>query len=88
LVLPSASSLFLLWTIVVVFYDTMPEGSVYLRQKSCFAKPRFSYNDMIISGGHHLWMQWIFEHTPGDTAVRKLPAPTRTLVDFGVTQAA
>lgn len=87
-VLRMAPSLFLLYTIVVVFYDTMPETSSHLRARSWLGKESITFSDMIISVRHHLWIEWIFEHTPGGEAIRKLPAPVRTLIDFGLTQAA
>jgi hypothetical protein len=43
---------------------------------------------MIISVRHHSLIEWIFEHTPGGAAFRKLPGPVRKLLDFGLAQAA
>ena len=87
-VLRMAPSLFLLYTIVVTFYDTMPESSAHLRFRSWPGKQSITFSDMIISVRHHLWIEWIFEHTPGGAAVRKLSAPVRKLLDFGLAQAA
>lgn len=87
-VLRMAPCLFCLYTIVVVFYDTMPESSSHLREKSWLGKETITFSDMIVSVRHHLWMEWVFEHTPGGPAVRKLPGPIRKLLDFGLTQAA
>tara|TARA_R110002167_G_C12620606_1_gene646734 strand:- start:38 stop:1390 length:1353 start_codon:yes stop_codon:yes gene_type:complete len=87
-VLRMAPSLFLLYTIVVVFYDTMPESSSHLRTRWWVGKESITFSDMIISVRHHLWVEWIFEHTPGGEAIRKLPASIRKLLDFGLTQAA
>lgn len=87
-VLRMAPCLFCLYTIVVVFYDTMPNSSSHLREKSWLGKGTITFSDMIISVRHHLWIEWVFEHTPGGAAVRKLPSPIRKLLDFGLTQAA
>ena len=87
-VLRMAPSLILLYTIVVTFYDTMPASSSHLRFRSWQGKESITFSDMIISVRHHLWLEWVFEQVPGGTAVRKLPGPIRTLLDFGLTQAA
>lgn len=87
-VLRMAPCLLCLYTLVVVFYDTMPASSSHLRSKSWLGKQSITFSDMIISVRHHLWIEWVFAHTPGSEAVRKLPAPIRKLLDFGLTQAA
>ena len=87
-VLRMAPSLILLYTIVVTFYDAMPASSSHLRFRSWQGKESITFSDMIISVRHHLWLEWIFEQTPGGATVRKLPGPMRTLLDFGLTQAA
>lgn len=87
-VLRMAPSLILLYTIVVTFYDTMPASSSHLRFRSWQGKESITFSDMIISVRHHLWLEWVFEQTPGGATVRKLPGPIRTLLDFGLTQAA
>jgi len=87
-VLRMAPSLILLYTIVVTFYDTMPESSSHLRCRSWQGKESITFSDMIISVRHHLWLEWIFEQTPGGATIRKLPGQIRTLLDFGLTQAA
>ena len=87
-VLRMAPSLFLLYTVVVVFYDTMPQSSTHLRERSWAGKEWITFGDAITSVRHYLWMEWIFEQTPGGASVRKLPRPVRRLLDFGLVQAA
>ncbi len=87
-VLRVAPSLMVLYSIVVVFYDCMPQSSRSLRSRSWIGKEFITFSDMIISVRHHLWMNWIFEQTPGGAVVRKLPPPIQKLLDFGLTQAA
>ena len=87
-VLRMAPSLFLLYTLVVTFYDTMPSSSSHLRTRSWIGKQYVTFSDMIISVRHHLWINWVFKQQPGGEAVRKLPRPIRKLLDFGLTQAA
>lgn len=87
-VLRMAPALMVMYTLVVAFYDTMPESSPHLRNRNWFGKEHVTFSDMMISVRHHLWCQWVFEQTPGGGAVRKLPATVRTLLDFGLTQAA
>ena len=87
-VLRMAPALMVLYTLVVTFYDTMPQSSPHLRYRNWLGKEHVTFSDMMISVRHHLWCQWVFEHTPGGGAVRKLPAAVRTLLDFGLTQAA
>jgi hypothetical protein len=87
-VLRMAPALMVMYTLVVTFYDTMPPSSPHLRYRNWLGKEHVTFSDMMISVRHHLWCQWVFEHTPGGGAVRKLPATVRTLLDFGLTQAA
>ena len=87
-VLRMAPCLFLLYSITVVFYDTMPAGSTHLRERSWIGKEATTFSDMIISVRRHLWMEWVFAQVPGGDAVQKLPRPIRQLLDFGLTQAA
>lgn len=87
-VLRMAPCLFLLYSMVTIFYDTMPQSSVHLRERSWAGKSTITFSDMITSVRHHLWLEWVFEHTPGGRAVRKLSRPIRKLIDFGLMQAA
>ena len=83
-----APALFVMYTMVVTFYDTMPASSTHLRSRIWLGKDIVTFSDMIISVRHHLWCEWVFEQTPGGEGVRKLSAPIRKLLDFGLTQAA
>jgi hypothetical protein len=87
-VLRMAPSLFLVYTLVVTFYDTMPATSSHLRERSWNGKEFVTFSDMIISVRHHLWMNWVFEQVPEWPTIRKLSRPIRKLLDFGLTQAA
>jgi hypothetical protein len=87
-VLRMAPCLFLLYTIVVLFYDTMPASSTHLRRRHWVGKESVTLSDMIISVRHYLWVEWVFAQVPGGGAIQKLPPPIRKLLDFGLTQAA
>ena len=87
-VLRMAPSLFLLYTIVVLFYDTMPRSSIHFRTRHWVGKESVTLSDMIISVRQYLWVQWVFTQVPGGGAIQKLPPPVRKLIDFGLTQAA
>lgn len=84
----NGSESFFLYTIVVVFYDTMPRSSPHLRERSWAGKESITFGDMITSVRHYLWKEWIFEQSQGGASVRKLPRPVRLLLDFGLVQAA
>lgn len=87
-VLRMAPCLFLLYTIVVLFYDTMPQSSGHLCSRYWVGKELVTLSDMIISVRHHLWCEWVFAQVPGGEAVQKLAKPIRKLLSFGLTQAA
>jgi len=87
-VITMAPCLFLLSTIVVLFYDTMPARSAHIRKRHWAGKESVALSDMIISVRHHLSIEWVFAQVPGGGAVQKLPPPIRKLVNFGLTQAA
>ena len=87
-VLRMAPSLFLLYTIVVLFYDTMPQSSTHHRRRNWAGKQGITLSDMMISVRLHLWCEWVFTQVPGGRAVQKLPRPIRKLLDFGLAQAA
>ena len=87
-VLRMAPSLFLLYTIVVVFYDTMPRSGSHRRTKMWLGKSTITFSDMITSVRHYLWHQWVFEQVPNSGAVRKLPRPIKRLMNYGLTLAA
>lgn len=87
-VLRMAPCLFCLYTLVVLFYDTMPESSPHLREKTWVGKEVITFSDMIGSVRRHLWLEWIFAQAPGGEAVQKLSPTIARLLDFGLTQAA
>lgn len=87
-VLRMAPCLFAIYTIVVVFYDTIPRTSPYLQTRQWVGKNSVTFSDMIISVRHYLWINWVFERTPNGADVQKLSKPIRKLLHFGLTQAA
>lgn len=87
-VLRMAPCLFLLYTLVVLFYDTLPWSNPHVRQTRWVGKQAVTFSDMIVSVRHYLWTAWIFAQVPGGQAVQKLPAPIRAVLDYGLAQAA
>ena len=87
-VLRMAPCLFLLYTLVVLFYDTLPWSDPHVRQTRWAGKAGVTFSDMIVSVRHYLWSSWIFTQVPGGAAVQKLPKPIRTVLDYGLAQAA
>ena len=87
-VLRMAPCLFILYTVVVVFYDTMPESTPHLRTTPWVGKDVVTFSDMIASVRQYLWIEWVFQQVPGGEAVQKLARPIRAVLEFGLTQAA
>lgn len=87
-VLRMAPLLFSLYTLTVVFYDTMPWSSCHVTVKSWIGKKGSTFSDMITSVRSYLWSEWVFAQVPGAQAVLKLPATARAVIQFGVAQAA
>lgn len=85
-VLRMAPCLFCLYTIVVVFYDTMSWSNPHVRVTHWLGKEATTFSDMIGSVRRYLWMEWIFTQVPGGQAVQKLSKPTRAVLDFGLAQ--
>ena len=86
-VLRMAPCLFCLYTLIVVFFDTMPWSNPHVRSKPWIGKKHTTFSDMIGSVRRYLWMEWIFEGVPGGEAVQKLSKPIQKLLDFGLAQA-
>lgn len=87
-VLRMAPCLFCLYTLIVLFYDSIPKASPHLQQKLWLGKEAITFSDMIASVRRYLWQEWIFAQVPGGGAVQKLPVRIRKLLHFGLTQAA
>lgn len=87
-VLRMAPCLFCLYTLVVIFFDTMPWSNPHVRLKRWVGKEQTTFSDMISSVRRYLWMEWIFAWVPGGEVMQKLPEPIRKLLDFGLAQAA
>lgn len=83
-----APCLFLLYTLVALFYDTLPWSNPHVRQTRWVGKQAVTYSDMVVSVRHYLWTAWIFAQVPGGQAVQKLPAPIRTVLDYALAPAA
>ena len=86
-VLRMAPCLFCLYTLVVVFYDTMPWSNPHVRETPWLGKEATTFSDMICSVRRYLWMEWVFAHLPGGDAVQKLSKPIRAVLDYGLSQA-
>jgi hypothetical protein len=86
-VLRMAPCLMYLYTLVVVFYDTLPRSGDYLRSYRWKGKRGVTFSDMISSVRRYLWLQWIFDSVPGGEVVKKLPPPVRKVLDFGLAHA-
>jgi hypothetical protein len=87
-VLRMAPSLFCLYTLIVIFFDTMPWSSPHIREKHWNGKEHTTFSDMISSVRRYLWMEWIFARVPRGEAVQKLSRPLYMLVDFALIQVA
>lgn len=86
-VLRMAPCLFCMYTLVVIFYDTMPWSNSHLRVKQWIGKEETTFSDMMGSVRRYLWMEWVFARVPGGGTVQKLPKPMRAVLDFGLAQA-
>ena len=87
-VLRMAPCLLVLYTIVVIFYDTMPRRGCHRRTKKWIGKDTVTFSDMIASVRHHLWYEWVFEQVPGSRSIRKLPRPIKRLINYSLTLSA
>lgn len=87
-VLRMAPLLFSLYTLTVIFFDTMSWSNSHVTVKKWIGKEGTTFSDMMISVRRYLWMEWVFEQVPGARAVSKLSRPARALIDYGITQAA
>jgi len=87
-VLRMAPSLLMLYSVVVLLYDTLPKNCVHRLSRKWFGKETTTFSDMMISVRHYLWYQWVFEQQLQSQAVRKLPRPIKRLINYGLTQAA
>ena len=76
-----------MYTVVVIFYETMPWSSSHLRVKQWVGKEEITFSDMMGSVRRYLWTEWIFAQVPGGHVVQKLPKPMRAVLDFGLAQA-
>jgi len=87
-VLRMAPCLFCLYTIVVLFFDTMPWSNPHLSSKQWIGKEQTTFSDMMSSVRRYLWMEWVFAKVPGGHVIQKLSKPLRILLDLGLAQAA
>jgi hypothetical protein len=86
-VLRMAPCLFCLYTLIVIFFDTMPWSNPHIRLKRWIGKEQTTFSDMISSVRRYLWMEWIFARVPGGEVVQKLSKPIQKLLDLGLAQA-
>lgn len=87
-VLRMAPLLFCLYTLTAIFYDTMPWTSCHVTVKSWIGKEGITFSDMMASVRRYLWTEWVFAQVPGASAVLKLPNTVRTVIQYGIAQAA
>lgn len=87
-VLRMAPCLFCLYSLVVVFFDTLSWSNPHVHERIWSGKEATTFSDMMVSVRRYLWMEWIFAQVPGGQAVQKLPTTARKLIDLGLTQAA
>ncbi len=87
-VLRMAPCLFCVYTLIVIFFDTMPWSNPHVRLKHWVGKEQTTFSDMISSVRRYLWMEWIFVRVPGGEVMQKLSKPIQKLLDFGLAQAA
>ena len=87
-VLRMAPCLFCVYTLIVIFFDTMPWSNPHVRLKHWIGKEQTTFSDMISSVRRYLWMEWIFARVPGGHVMQKLPKPIQKLLDLGLAQAA
>ena len=73
-VLRMAPCLFLLYTVVRCSTTRCPNRAAIFGERFWYGKATITFSDMIASVRHHLWLEWVFEHTPGGEGVRKLSA--------------
>lgn len=83
-----APCLFVLYTVVVLFCDSLPASSQATPLIQWKGKNTVTYSDMITSVRRYLWTEWVLVQVPGGEGVRKLSAPTRELIGYGLAQAA
>jgi hypothetical protein len=87
-VLRMAPCLIVLYTLVVIFYDTLNRQRKLNIRFHWQGKTNLTFSDMICAVRSHLWMEWVFQQVPEGAHVRKLPHHIRKVIDYGLTQAA
>jgi len=68
-----APCLFLLYTVVVLRYDALPERTPHLRFQSWPGKEYITFSDMIAGVRHDLWIEWVFQRVPGGGLFKNQP---------------
>ena len=86
-VLRMAPCLFMLYTLVVLFYDMLPTRAAVRHWVRWQGKQTITFTDMLSEVRLYLWREWVFAQVPGGAAIQKLPRPARLLLDFGLAQA-
>ncbi len=60
-VLRMAPLLFSVYTLTVIFFDTMSWFNSHVTAKKWIGKEGTTFSDMMISVRRYLWMEWVFE---------------------------
>lgn len=87
-VLRRVPCLFVPYTVVVLFYHLLPASCRATPLIQWKGKDTVASSDMITRVRHYLWAEWVLVQVPGGEGVRKLSAPTRKLIGYGLAQAA
>lgn len=74
-VLRMAPCLFCLYTLIVVFFDTMPWSNPHVRLKKWLGKEDTTFSDMIVSVRRYLWVEWFFEQVPEGKLFKNYQVP-------------
>lgn len=69
--------LFLLYTLVVIFNDTLSTSRRLARRKLWAGKQAVIFSDMIADVRHYLGTRWIFTQVPGGRAVQEVLTSSR-----------
>ncbi len=88
-VLRIAPCLIVLYTLIVLFYDQLKGSDRKPNMAMAWkGKSHTTFSDMHICVRRYLWLEWVFEQTPGSEGVRKLSRPMQRLIEYGLTHAA
>jgi hypothetical protein len=87
-VLRMAPCLFLLYTLVVIFYDALTAHGERRVRITWPGKRTIAFSDMLCEVRRQLWWHWVFTHVPNCQTLLKLPRSTQDLLNYRLLQAA